>query len=139
MGASRHERQDMHAVRPAAGGRVTAVALPGQALRQWTDLAGELAGDMVAGTRAVLPSQPLRQARLTAGDRLHDRRMLVPHRPAQADSVQHRPHGAADMGPGMVGGLGNARRLMLDSVVLHALYKTEAFDITWLFPKMPYR
>src|SRR5262249_9630256 len=53
--------------------------------------------------------------------------------------VQHCPHGAADMGPGMVGGLGNARRLMLDSVVLHALYKTEAFDITWLFPKMPYR
>ncbi len=30
-------------------------------------------------------------------------------------------------------------RLMLDSGVLHTLYRTEAFDIQRLFPKMPHR
>src|SRR5712692_4207123 len=83
--------------------------LPGQALRQWTSVASELGGDMVAGTRAVLTSQPLRLVRITAVERLQDRLMLVPHRTAQADGLQHRPHGATDMGPVMVGGLGNER------------------------------
>jgi hypothetical protein len=72
-------------------------------------VASELAGDMVAGARAVLTSQPLCLVRIPAGDRLQDRRMLVPHRTAQAGGLQHRPHGAADMGPVMVGGLGNER------------------------------
>src|SRR5467141_3320184 len=49
------------------------------------------------------------QARITAVDCLQERLMLVPHRTAQADGVQHRPHGAADMGPVMVGGLGDER------------------------------
>src|SRR4029453_650688 len=72
-------------------------------------MADELGGDMVAGARAVLTGQSLCLVRITAVDRLQDRLMLVPHRTAQADSLQHRPHGTADMGPVMVSGLGNER------------------------------
>src|SRR5437660_1741853 len=93
--------------------------LPGQALRQWTPMAAELGSYMGTGARAVLTGQPLCQVRITAVDRLHDRLMLVPHGTAQADGLQHRAHGAADMGPVMVGGLGNERiaRGRVDQVV----------------------
>jgi hypothetical protein len=33
----------------------------------------------------------------------------------------------------------NPKRLMLDSGVLHIVYRTEALDIKWLFPKMSHR
>ena len=77
--------------------------------RPRTHVLGELSSNMVSSARTVLTCQPLRLVRITAVDRLQDRRMLVPHRTAQADGLQHRPHGAADMGPVMVGGLGNER------------------------------
>src|SRR5262245_57876946 len=62
---------------------------------------------MVSGVLAVLTRQLLRSVRLTAVDRLQDGLVLVPHGMAQARSLEHRPHGTADMPPVIIDGCSN--------------------------------